>query len=95
MDQYLSNNINNINNNTNKIIYNEEQLEFINSPLENSKLLGIPGGGKTQSIIGKVLRHSKDKEITLNNQFLIMFLYIDSIFLYFHVTLTIFLIILI
>jgi hypothetical protein len=81
MDQYLSinndinndNNINNTNNTNNtKIIYNKEQLDFINSPLENSKLLGIPGGGKTQSIIGKVLHHNFLKEITLNNQFLIL-----------------------
>ena len=40
-----------------KIEYNKEQLEFINSPVENSKLLGIPGGGKTASIIGKVIYH--------------------------------------
>ena len=37
------------------IKYNEEQLKFINSPLENSILLGIPGGGKTQCIIGKII----------------------------------------
>lgn len=54
-----------------KINYNEEQLIFIKSPIENSKLLGIPGGGKTQSIIGKVLyHHTKDK--ILNNNFLIL-----------------------
>jgi hypothetical protein len=68
MDQYLINNIDN----KNQINYNNEQLQFINSPLENSKLLGIPGGGKTQSIIGKVIHHHHKKDITLNNEFLIL-----------------------
>ena len=35
------------------ILYNQEQYSFIQSKLENSCLLGIPGGGKTASIIGK------------------------------------------
>ena len=70
MDQYLINNIDN--KNINQINYNNEQLQFINSPLENSKLLGIPGGGKTQSIIGKVIHHHYKKDITLNNEFLIL-----------------------
>lgn len=35
--------------------YNKEQLDFILSPLCNQKLFGIPGGGKTRSIIGKIL----------------------------------------
>jgi hypothetical protein len=55
-----------------KIEYNEEQLIFINSVLEDSKLLGIPGGGKTQSIIGKVISHYNKNEITRNNNFLIL-----------------------
>jgi len=55
-----------------KIEYNEEQLIFINSILEDSKLLGIPGGGKTQSIIGKVISHYNKNEITKNNNFLIL-----------------------
>ena len=55
-----------------KIDYNNEQLIFINSPLENSKLIGIPGGGKTQSIIGKVIHHYNNKDINLNNNFLIL-----------------------
>ena len=44
--------------------YNPQQIEFIHSPLENSKLIGIPGGGKTQSIIGKILYHY------INNDFI-------------------------
>jgi hypothetical protein len=55
-----------------KVIYNKEQLDFINSNIENCKLLGIPGGGKTQSIIGKVIHHYSKKDITSNNQFLIL-----------------------
>jgi len=55
-----------------KINYNEEQLKFIESPLENAKLLGIPGGGKTQSIIGKVIYHYTKSDINQNNQFLIL-----------------------
>ena len=40
-----------------KIKYNEEQIDFIQSKLEDSCLLGIPGGGKTASIIGKIIYH--------------------------------------
>ncbi len=52
--------------------YNEEQLLFIQSPLENSKLLGIPGGGKTQSILGKILHHYNNEEFTKKNEYLIL-----------------------
>ena len=55
-----------------KIEYNKEQNEFIKSPLENSKLLGIPGGGKTASIIGKIIYHYNKRDITANDQFLIL-----------------------
>lgn len=54
------------------ITYNIEQLEFINSPLEDSKLFGIPGGGKTQSIIGKILHHFNVKELNKNDNFMIL-----------------------
>ena len=37
--------------NDNKNELNERQNEFAMSPLEDSKLLGIPGGGKTTTII--------------------------------------------
>jgi superfamily I DNA/RNA helicase len=77
MDKYLSlfenNELKKQNDNNNyKVNYNAEQLEFINSPLEDCKLLGIPGGGKTQSIIGKVIHHYNNKDINSNNQFLIL-----------------------
>ena len=37
--------------------YNINQLDFINEPVSDMKLLGIPGGGKTQSIVGKIVHH--------------------------------------
>ncbi len=52
--------------------YNEEQLKFIESPLENSKLIGIPGGGKTQSILGKILYHYKQGLFTSSNEYIIL-----------------------
>jgi DNA polymerase III epsilon subunit-like protein len=54
------------------ISYNKEQLEFIQSKLQDCKLLGIPGGGKTASIIGKVIYHIARTELKENNQFLIL-----------------------
>jgi len=73
MDKYLSLFENNeVKKQNYKVNYNDEQLEFINSPLEDCKLLGIPGGGKTQSIIGKVIHHYNNKDINSNNQFLIL-----------------------
>ena len=54
------------------IKYNTEQLEFIKYALEDCKLLGIPGGGKTQSIIGKVIHHFKNNDINSNNNFIIL-----------------------
>jgi hypothetical protein len=65
MDKFLVLSKNNIN-------YNEEQLTFIKEPLNSCKLLGIPGGGKTQSIIGKILYNYSNNIITKNNQFLIL-----------------------
>jgi superfamily I DNA/RNA helicase len=56
----------------NEIKYNKEQLEFIHYPLEDCKLLGIPGGGKTQSIIGKIIYHYKESDFKQNNNFLIL-----------------------
>jgi hypothetical protein len=70
MDKFLSLAINN--DLKNDINYNEEQLNFIKEPLNSCKLLGIPGGGKTQSIIGKILYNYSNNIITKNNQFLIL-----------------------
>jgi len=36
--------------------WNAEQLEYIHAPLGHGALIGIPGGGKTRSIIGRVCR---------------------------------------
>ena len=63
MDKFLS---------KENINYNDEQLSFIKEPLSNCKLLGIPGGGKTQSIIGKILYNYSNNIITKNNNFLIL-----------------------
>ncbi len=52
--------------------YNEEQLLFIQSPLENAKLLGIPGGGKTQSILGKIINHYLKGDFTNKNEYMIL-----------------------
>ena len=55
-----------------KIKYNEEQINFIQSKLEDSCLLGIPGGGKTASIIGKIIYHFNIGNIKKNNEFIIL-----------------------
>ena len=55
-----------------KISYNEEQTQFIESPLENSKLIGIPGGGKTQSVIGKILYHLLRNDFYKSSHYLIL-----------------------
>ncbi len=55
------------------IHYNDEQLKFIESDFKSPcKLIGIPGGGKTQSIVGKILHHYINNEITNDNEFLIL-----------------------
>lgn len=50
---------------------NKKQKEFIESPLESSKLIGIPGGGKTTIIICKILNHFKKKDLINTNDFLV------------------------
>ena len=52
--------------------YNIQQTNFIKNPLENCKLLGIPGGGKTQSIIGKIIHHFENGDFKTNTDFLIL-----------------------
>lgn len=37
-------------------MWNARQLEFINQPLVSGRLLGVPGGGKTRCLLGRVLR---------------------------------------
>ena len=55
-----------------KLKYNDEQMAFIQSKLEKSCLLGIPGGGKTASIIGKILYHYSNGHLKKNNEYLIL-----------------------
>jgi DNA polymerase III epsilon subunit-like protein len=52
-----------------KIIHNEEQLKFIHSPIEHSSLNGIPGGGKTQSIISKIIYHFLSHQFTKTSDY--------------------------
>lgn len=54
------------------ITFNQYQLEFIESPLEDSKLLGIPGGGKTRCIIEKIFKHLSNNDYLSNNDFIIL-----------------------
>lgn len=52
--------------------YNEEQKKFIEAPLTNIRLLGIPGGGKTQSVIGKILFHYLTGDFQKNTDYIIL-----------------------
>lgn len=47
-------------------VWNQEQLKFIQEPLKDMSLLGIPGGGKTRTIIGKIDYCIKNNTITLD-----------------------------
>ena len=51
---------------------NSEQLYFINKTTKNMKLIGIPGGGKTRTIIEKIIYMKKIGEIKTNHDFLIL-----------------------
>ena len=51
---------------------NSEQLYFINKTSKNMKLIGIPGGGKTRTIIEKIIYMKKIGEIKTNHDFLIL-----------------------
>lgn len=50
---------------------NKEQLEFINSEINDCCLIGIPGGGKTTTIIKKILFHINNETLS-NKSFLII-----------------------
>jgi DNA polymerase III epsilon subunit-like protein len=52
--------------------FNDKQVEFINSPIENMKVIGIPGGGKTRTIIEYILKHKQKGNITIPSNFLIL-----------------------
>lgn len=52
-------------------MFNNEQLDFINSPLLNLKLLGIPGGGKTRCIIEHIYQNIKSENLQNSNEYLI------------------------
>jgi hypothetical protein len=52
-------------------MFNKEQLEFINSPLINLKLLGIPGGGKTRCIIEHIHQNILKENLKNSDEYLI------------------------
>jgi DNA polymerase III epsilon subunit-like protein len=54
------------------ISFDRNQLNFINSDLQDCKLLGIPGGGKTRCIIEKIKKCFQEKIFTNNFDFLIL-----------------------
>lgn len=49
--------------------HNDEQLKFIYSPIESSSLNGIPGGGKTRSIISKIIYHFLNSDFTKTSDY--------------------------
>jgi len=53
--------------------FNKEQIEFIMSPLQNSKLVGIPGGGKSTCIIEFIKHKIHIGELNNNNVLLLAF----------------------
>lgn len=52
--------------------WNDEQWDFIHRPLEDGVLMGIPGGGKTRSIIGRVIHLVQNRIIPEKNGFMIL-----------------------
>ena len=52
--------------------FNSEQLQFINDPLADCKLIGIPGGGKTRCIIEKIKVNFENNIFTNTYDFLIL-----------------------
>jgi DNA polymerase III epsilon subunit-like protein len=58
-----------IKNHFDEIKYNEEQLKFINAPLENASLLGTPGCGKSSTIIGKIIHLFLNKTFIKTNEY--------------------------
>ena len=52
--------------------WNARQLEFIRAPLENGRLLGVPGGGKTRCLLGRVLRLIDQGDVPGADGFLVL-----------------------
>ena len=55
-----------------ELVFNQEQLEFISSPMIDLKLIGIPGGGKTRCIIEKINKHFEKNEYHTTSDFMIL-----------------------
>ena len=54
--------------------YDKNQCEFIKSEVENCKLIGIPGGGKTTVIIEKI-QYLKEIKFIKNSRNVIILTY--------------------
>jgi DNA polymerase III epsilon subunit-like protein len=52
--------------------FNDRQKQFINMPLSNGKLLGVPGGGKTRCLLGRILSLIDKNEIPVKNGFVVL-----------------------
>ena len=52
---------------------NKEQEAFVRHPLCNMRLIGIPGGGKTTTVIKKILYHVELGELSIDSFLLITF----------------------
>ena len=55
-----------------ELVFNQEQLEFISSPMIDLKLIGIPGGGKMRCIIEKINKHFEKNEYHTTSDFMIL-----------------------
>lgn len=53
-------------------VFNKNQLAFINDPLCDAKLIGIPGGGKTRSIIEKIKVALENGELADKSEYMIL-----------------------
>lgn len=53
-------------------MFNEEQQSFVHQPLTDGKLYGVPGGGKTTTILARIIRLINDKLIPEHNGFIVL-----------------------
>jgi len=58
---------------------NPEQLAFIESPLTDGVLIGIPGGGKTRSILERILYLRREGKIPSENGFYGSYLFTSGV----------------
>ena len=63
---------NTVSNKIQKIVFDNYQKQFIESALEDCKLIGVPGGGKTRCIIEKIEKLYTDNVFTSSKNYLIL-----------------------